>query len=60
MYVTGRFSLFICSKFLWTKSFYKGLKFLLCIYKMIRCILSVRRWSTNRYKLHTHMSNGII
>ena len=36
-----------------TKSFYKSLKLLFRIHKMIRCILTICSWSANCYKLYS-------
>ena len=40
-----------------TKSFYKSLKLLFRIHKMIRCILTICSWSANCYKLYSLITN---
>ena len=38
--------------FLWTKTLYKSLKFLFCIHKVVRRILTIRCWPADSYKLY--------
>ena len=42
---------------LWTKTLYKSLKFLFCIYKVVRRILTIRCWPADCYKLYSLISN---
>ena len=39
--------------FLWTKTLYKSLKFLFCIHKVVRRILTIRCWPADCYKLYS-------
>ena len=43
--------------FLWTKTLYKSLKFLFCIHKVVRRILTIRCWPADCYKLYSLISN---
>lgn len=46
--------------FSWTKSLDDSLKLLLCIHKVVRCVLTIRCWPADCYKLHSFISNRLI